>query len=137
LKKKIQTNMAISCQVGNANSYLNNITKIEKWRCLLSKNGCHGHYGYHDDSKHRWYNRVSIRRWRGEGAGAPSARTVMTNFIWRAEQWSATPQTYHFLPSVVSWMISFPVESASFFGGKAQLWKSVPFTLKMLCFVLS
>jgi len=69
----------------------------------------------------------------GEGAGAPSAKTVMTNFIWRAEQWSAMPQTYHFLPSVLSWIISFPVESASFFGGKLQLWKSVPFTLKTLC----
>jgi len=73
----------------------------------------------------------------GEGAGAPSASTVITNFIWWAEQWSATPQTYHFLPSVFSWMISFPVESASFFGGKVQSLKSVPFTLKMLCFVLS
>jgi hypothetical protein len=30
-------------------------------------------------------------------------------------------------------MISFPVESASFAGGKVQLWKSVPFTLKTLC----
>jgi hypothetical protein len=34
-------------------------------------------------------------------------------------------------------MISFPVESASFAGGKVQFWNCVPFTLKTLCLVES
>jgi hypothetical protein len=58
---------------------------------------------------------------------------VITNFIWRAGQWLAMPHTYHFLPSYFSGIISFPVESASFAGGKVQLWNCVPFTLKTLC----
>jgi len=72
-----------------------------------------------------------------EGEGAPSASTLMTSFIWRAAQWFAFPQTYHFLPSVFSAITSFPVESASFSDGKVQLWKSLPSTLKTLCLVLS
>jgi hypothetical protein len=40
----------------------------------------------------------------GEGVGALSGKTVITNFIWRAEQWLPMPHTYHFcnIPNLIN-----------------------------------
>lgn len=57
--------------------------------------------------------------------GALSASTSMTSIIWRATQWSTFLQTYHFLPSVFSWITPYPLGSASFSDGKVELWKSL------------
>lgn len=56
------------------------------------------------------------------GDGAKSEMTFMASFI-PLEQWSETPQAYHFLPGPVRVITSFPLVEAGV-SGIAHAWKS-------------